>query len=85
MTETYRRLQPVIRDPELAAKLGKAVPTQLADEPTDDPFGLQIEKRIMNDKSDELRGEKDQLRQTIPRPFAQVVGVILGSPEFQRH
>ena len=83
--EALARLIPVIRDPDLARKIEQAAP---ADEGTgfaDDAFfGLGSPGR----ERDRGRGPFGR-RPTPPiepdnSPLAQVVGVILGSPEFQR-
>ncbi len=91
--ETVRRLEPVIRDPELAKKIEEAAPDDEGD-PFFDDFvdglfgGPAFGERSFGDRSfGDRRGRRD--RTPAPAdidnsPLAHVVGVILGSPEFQR-
>ena len=80
--ETIRRLEPVIHDPELAKKIAQAAPVTTVSEamfesPAGSPFG----------RPERGRGRRDRRRASTEvdtSPLAQVVGVILGSPEFQR-
>lgn len=85
--ETVRRLGPMLRDPELAERLEAAVDEDT--EPTPDPFAGEM------DLADERSGEGDSYWRDAhdhhdhaalgpPSAVEQVVGLILGSPEFQR-
>ncbi len=101
-TETVRRLEPVVRDPELAKKIEDAAP---ADEGPrvlpeggkrndvffDDFDGGSFGGPAFGDSSfaGPGRGRRGRDRRPVPMdidnsPLAHVVGVILGSPEFQR-
>ncbi len=84
LTETVRQLEAVARDPELARKVVDAAP----DDATE-PEGM----RPMSRNGAEDAGEEDLLvrrrgrrpeDRTPPTALEQVVGVLLGSPEFQR-
>lgn len=78
--ETLRQLGPVVRDPELGTKIADAAGDaddgsewSFMDDPGGDtPFGRRSDRRPppLTDPDDS--------------PLAHVVGVILGSPEFQR-
>ncbi len=89
-TETVRRLEPVVRDPELAKKIEDIAPAG-------DGAGDGAEDSFFDDFVDQLFGGpafggprgrrwRDPLPVTVVdnSPLAHVVGVILGSPEFQR-
>ena len=81
-SETIRRLEPVIHDPELAKKIEDTTPEQIADSVFDEPgAGLFGFGRPGRDRWG--RGARPQLA-IDSSPLAHVVGVILGSPEFQR-
>jgi uncharacterized protein (DUF1800 family) len=71
LTEMLRLLSPAARDPDFAEKVGRAAP------------------REVEARSDDSGGVPDGPPQVVPRedppaPLAQVVGLILGSPQFQR-
>ncbi len=78
---TVSRLEPVIRDPELASKIEETSPPgETAD------FGLDDWDSLSDRPERRFRRPE---RPPAPRhvdssPLAHVVGVILGSPEFQR-
>ena len=82
---TIRRLEPMIHDPELAKKITQASPETLSDPVSYDwsigPFGPPS-----RDRDRDRRRRRDLWpRATVDNsPLAHVVGVILGSPEFQR-
>ena len=82
--ETLDRLRPVVRNPQLASKVAAAAP---ASETTDDLFGPE-EQGLNSEERGRWRRLNDRYSWPPPRiddsPLAQVVGVILGSPEFQR-
>ncbi len=95
--ETIRRLESVVHDPELATKIAQAAP---ADEVTDPVFDGWDPMLASTGRGSEDRPRRDQQGQQVlgraggrrppspPEPdhsaLAHVVGVILGSPEFQR-
>ena len=87
-SETVRRLEPVIRDPELAKKIEEAAPDDegdpFFDDFVDDLFGgPAFGDRSFGDRRD--RRDRALAPTDIDNsPLAHVVGVILGSPEFQR-
>ena len=94
-TETVRRLEPVVRDPELAKKIEDAAPAdEGARESFFDDFGGSF-GGFGGPRGGESgfggpgRGGRWHDRAPMPTdidnsPLAHVVGVILGSPEFQR-
>jgi uncharacterized protein (DUF1800 family) len=91
--ETIKRLQPLLSDPELEKKL-----TEAADKTTTTKIVVEDDDEMMSDKnakkSDGKLGKKpglkkgntDQLQMATGNNsmLAQVVGIIIGSPEFQR-
>ncbi|MEM7355136.1 MAG: DUF1800 family protein, partial [Acidobacteriota bacterium] len=87
-TETLRRLEPVVHDPELAKKIEDASPVAKVSDPLFDewslgPFGSSP------GRDSERRRRWGRERPSAPTvvdssPLAHVVGVIFGSPEFQR-
>lgn len=78
LEETVKRLKPMLNDPELGSKVEKAAEKA----PVQQPVGTMMNEdaELMTDvkKKDAVKknSDKDML--------AQVVGVIIGSPEFQR-
>jgi len=78
-TETVELLRPVVRDPEFASKVAAEAPEAEA-EPLDD------EAELMLFFSGDLEAGDRELASRGPTPgtLGHVVGVILGSPEFQR-
>ena len=95
-TETVRRLEPVVRDPELAKKIEDAAPADEGSrESFFDDFGGGSFGGFGGPRSGESAfggpGRRGRWRDRAPlptdidnSPLAHVVGVILGSPEFQR-
>ncbi len=86
--ETVRRLEPVIRDPELAREIANAAPAEGSrQESYFDGFGGTFGEPAFGSGE---RRRRDRWRWPEPAlsidnsPLAHVVGVILGSPEFQR-
>ncbi len=86
---TVERLLPVVRDPELAKKIEDAAP---ADKGSGESFFDDLEP-LDGPGFGERRAGGDRRRRWLDRapaveidnsPLAHVVGVILGSPEFQR-
>lgn len=73
-TPTIRRLEAVIRDPELGRKVEEAAPAAEGAEPAFEDW----------EEEGFLRRRTGPRREVDMSPLAQVVGVILGSPEFQR-
>ncbi len=84
-TETLRQLEPVIHDPELARKIEQAAPVDRAE--ITDSFD-EWDTDMLSEGGGRRRGRLQRARPTASQidngPVAQVVGVILGSPEFQR-
>ncbi len=77
---TVSRLEPVVRDPELARKIEETAP---AGETAD--FGLDEWDSLSDRPERRFRRERPPASKHIDSsPLAHVVGVILGSPEFQR-
>lgn len=83
---TLQRLRPVIQDPQLLAKIEEATPTADASsfdagwDLDGDPFGGRRGGR----RGRGFGGDPPSPVAIDDSPLAQVVGVILGSPEFQR-
>jgi len=81
LASTLKLLTPMVADPNLAKKVDQAAPK------TGDPemgmamAGRSIQVRDLLDDDDEPPAPVDRKP---PTPLEQVVGVILGSPEFQR-
>ncbi len=73
LTETVSLLEPLVATPELAARVGEATPEVEGD----------LDEIADTDLSDPRGGTRPILSERTP--ITQVVGVILGSPEFQRH
>ncbi|MBW3621923.1 MAG: DUF1800 domain-containing protein [Armatimonadetes bacterium] len=92
LAETLRQLTPMIRDPELAEKVDRAAPQPEADAPAameraESPSPA-MEERPMRRPGMNRRGMGRRNGNNGPPPAptmtAHVVGVLLGSPEFQR-
>ncbi len=93
-TETIRRLESVVHDPEFASKIAQAAPTDDADPIFEgwDPTPLAgLDRRRPADGAENRggRGRAGGWRPPVASEpdhsaLAHVVGVILGSPEFQR-
>lgn len=75
-------LKPAVHDPEFAGKLSSAAPQ----DESPDVMGGEM-KEDSPGRQKRRRGRDQAMTQppTNQSPLAQVVGVILGSPEFQRH
>jgi uncharacterized protein (DUF1800 family) len=79
---TLRRLRPLVRDPRLAEKVDAKAPALEEPSPMTDPA---MEAMLFPGLEPESRGDAGwRLAEKEPTALAQVVGVILGSPEFQR-
>ncbi|MCB1033638.1 MAG: DUF1800 domain-containing protein, partial [Acidobacteria bacterium] len=76
-----RQLEPVVRSPELAQKVEDASPRPS----TEDRRGGELDELELSEPEggEEADGER-MARKRSHEMLAQVVGVILGSPEFQR-
>jgi uncharacterized protein (DUF1800 family) len=101
MTQTIKRLRPLLNDPELANKVNEAANKNAAskttmDKMTDEENGemmmtdnMEMQKKAAtakatNGKKNNGTNTKANLAKEASNMLAQVVGVILGSPEFQR-
>jgi uncharacterized protein (DUF1800 family) len=85
LEETIKRLSPMLTDPELEKKVREAAEKTETARSAD----MQHEEEMMmgDDKKKKQAGRKennDQMQSSDTGMLAQVVGVILGSPEFQR-
>ncbi len=85
--KTIELLKPNIRDPEFAKKISKNVDEQNDHQYEDQQYENKDNNISMMDNSN--LNEKTQNvvslnQKTAPRAFANVVGLIIGSPEFQR-
>jgi uncharacterized protein (DUF1800 family) len=83
LTSTLKLLTPMVADPNLAKKVDQAAPKVEAGDPEMGMgmAGRSIKVRDLLDDDDEPPAPVDRKP---PTPLEQVVGVILGSPEFQR-
>ncbi|HEV7784305.1 MAG TPA: DUF1800 domain-containing protein [Thermoanaerobaculia bacterium] len=97
LTATLKLLTPMVTDPNLAKKVDKAslkdpAHSTAAGGDADEELlagGSEMGAQPMNVKSVKVRGQlgdeaKEPIDKRPPTPLEQVVGVILGSPEFQR-
>ena len=95
LTSTLKLLTPMVTDPNLAKKVDKASPkdsarsTAAGGDTDEELLAGGSEMGTAGVKSVKVRGRLgDEPREPIdkrpPTPLEQVVGVILGSPEFQR-
>ena len=86
--ETIKRLAPLLTDPDLAKKLDEAAGSTATSKEA------MQEEEMMNDPQDKKLAKKQggkknnidavQLTNGNNSMLAQVVGIIIGSPEFQR-
>ncbi|HET9210272.1 MAG TPA: DUF1800 domain-containing protein [Thermoanaerobaculia bacterium] len=94
LTATLKQLTPMVADPGLAKRVDQAAPREAAKaarkaDPNEDLLDGTPEMATQMPRSVKVRGMLgDEPRQPVdkrpPTPLEQVVGVILGSPEFQR-
>ncbi len=93
LTETVKRLRPLLHDPELEKKVDQAADkapvqqqtaTSNEDATTDEDKAGKIfrNKQEKNDMSG--NGAADETAKDTNNMMSQVVGIIIGSPEFQR-
>ena len=84
LDETLKRLTPVVRDPQFAKRLEEAVPAgkerNQAEETMQNDALFQLPKRYRQLQDDESK----VVVAKVPPALGHVVGVIIGSPEFQR-
>jgi uncharacterized protein (DUF1800 family) len=94
LTATLKQLTPLVADPGLARRVDQAAPKEAATktarkgDPNEDlldssELAMQMPRTV---KVRGLLGDepKEPVDKRPPTPLEQVVGVILGSPEFQR-
>lgn len=81
--ETFELLGPVVRDPELARKVDEAAPAE-RDGDYFDATETRAERLFFGGEAGGPRARRAGRDLPPPTPLEQVVGVILGSPEFQR-
>jgi uncharacterized protein (DUF1800 family) len=94
LTATLKQLTPMVADPGLAKRVDQAAPKEAGKsarkgDPNEDLLDGAPEMAVQTPRSVKVRGMLgDEPRQPVdkrpPTPLEQVVGVILGSPEFQR-
>jgi hypothetical protein len=95
LTSTLKLLTPMVTDPNLAKKVDKASPkdsarsTAAGGDADEELLAGGSEMGAAGVKSVKVRGRlgdepKEPIDKRPPTPLEQVVGVILGSPEFQR-
>ncbi len=89
--ETVKRLKPMLNDPNLATKVesaaAKASPPQKMDTMTTDMQGMEQQNKSESRLANKGNGKKANRIVSATGTnamLAQVVGVIIGSPEFQR-
>jgi uncharacterized protein (DUF1800 family) len=88
LSSTLKLLGPVAGAPDLAKKVGKAVPREKGEAEDREEALIYGDPEMQGTTrsvivSDRLRKEEPEDRLS-PTPLEQVVGVLLGSPEFQR-
>jgi uncharacterized protein (DUF1800 family) len=91
LDETVKRLKPMLNDPELVSKVEKAAEKAPVPQPATTMMNEDAEMDYSGKKEKPLQGNKGKSAQTAAQAvkdnnavLAQVVGVIIGSPEFQR-
>ncbi|HEY4572381.1 MAG TPA: DUF1800 domain-containing protein [Thermoanaerobaculia bacterium] len=94
LTATLKQLTPMVADPSLAKRVDQAAPkdapkTAGKGDPAEDLLDGSSEMAARMPRSVNVRGKlgdepKEPIDRRPPTPLEQVVGVILGSPEFQR-
>jgi len=94
LTATLKQLTPMVADPGLAKRVDQAAPKDTPKaakkgDPAEDLLDGPSEMASQMPRSVNVRGLLgDEPREPVdrkpPTPLEQVVGVILGSPEFQR-
>ena len=78
-TDTVALLRPMVLDPRLSGRVDQAAP-----EPEETPEIFDPAEMELMAGDEEPPKSRDKMGRTDPTALAQVVGVILGSPEFQR-
>ncbi len=88
LSETLRLLTPVIRDPQFAEKIARAIPpAQPSKKPAMQSLdGLPFDEALIREflADDDSTDEPTQAMTSKEAELANIVGTILGSPEFQR-
>ena len=85
LSKTIERLRPMLNDPELTTKVAKAADRTPAPQPKLNAAMLSENGSMGEVKTDSLKKRKPASPQNSNNSMlAQVVGVIVGSPEFQR-
>ena len=85
LTKTIERLKPLLNDPELTAKVAKAAEKAPVPQPKMTATANGEKDAIGMSKQDTADRRKQlTLQASNNNMLAQVVGVIIGSPEFQR-
>jgi uncharacterized protein (DUF1800 family) len=89
LTATLKQLTPLVTDPNLAQRVDQAAPRAAPKTDAEDPLAGAPEMAMGGPRSVKVRGlpgdePKPPVDRRAPAPLEQVVGVILGSPEFQR-
>jgi hypothetical protein len=90
LNETVKRLTPLLNDPELENKVNKAADKTTMAESTSDFKMQKADSGVENEENMEMKHKKSNTILTANGPtkdrnmLAQVVGIIIGSPEFQR-
>ena len=94
LSATLKLLTPMVADPNLAKRVDQAAPkdtgkTARKGDPDEDLLDASPEMATRMPQAIKVRGRlgdepKEPVDRRAPTPLEQVVGVILGSPEFQR-
>lgn len=94
LAETVKRLEPMINDPSFIQKVDKAVTNNNTANNANsmNPDEKLVDAQSMDEERPAKNGKKKEKGKNAPLPLlegnntmlAQVVGIILGSPEFQR-
>ncbi|WP_316822246.1 DUF1800 domain-containing protein [Pedobacter gandavensis] len=78
LTETFKRLKPMLKDPELTDKVANAADKTVAGKPVSAEDAPMVSSKTDSNQQDKNTKKNNHAM------LAQVVGVIIGSPEFQR-
>jgi uncharacterized protein (DUF1800 family) len=94
LSSTLKLLTPMVADPNLAKRVDQAAPQDTGKavkkgDPDEDLLEANPEMATRMPRTVKVRGKlgdepKEPIDRRAPTPLEQVVGVILGSPEFQR-
>ncbi|HKG07808.1 MAG TPA: DUF1800 domain-containing protein [Pedobacter sp.] len=84
LEETLERLKPMLNDPELVSKVAKAAEKTPASQPVSTIMDEEATPLMIKENKNNRNGASAQTAKEKNTMLAQVVGIIIGSPEFQR-